>query len=219
MLPAVVMARHQHHTIVYNASRGELSPKDMEGRRIAVRAYSQTTGIWVRGILKHEYGVDLSRLRWVCPDDAHLAEYQDPPMVERPAPGAKLEEMLLNGEVDAAILPTDLTKEHAHIRYLFTDPVKQAEVWVKKYDTVPVNHYFVVAKALADTRPDVVREIYRLLAESKAKAPTAPDGIDFHPFGIEANRKALELATQYSVEQQLIPRAFTVEELFEGFPG
>lgn len=219
MLPAVVMARHQHHTIVYNASRGELAPKDLEGRRIAVRAYSQTTGIWVRGILKHEYGVDLSRLRWVCPDDAHLAEYLDPPIVERPAPGAKLEEMLLNGEVDAAILPSDLTKEHAHIRYLFTDPVKQAEAWVKKYGTVPVNHYFVVAKALADTRPDVVREIYRLLAESKAKAPPSPDGIDFHPFGIEQNRKALELVTLYSVEQLLIPHAFTVEELFAGYKG
>lgn len=219
LLPAVVMARYQHHTIVYNAARGELTPKDMEGRRIAVRAYSQTTGIWVRGILKHEYGVDLSRLRWLCPDDAHLAEYQDPSMVERAAPGAKLDEMLLNGEVDAAILPTDLTKEHAHIRYLFLEPNKQGEAWTKKYGTVPVNHYFVVAKALADTRPDVVREIYRLLAESEAKAPPSPGGIDFHPFGIEANRKALELMVQYSVEQQLIPRAFAVEELFEGWRG
>ena len=217
LLPAAVMARHQHHTVVYNASRGELAPKDMEGRRIAVRAYSQTTGIWVRGILNHEHGVDLNRLRWLCPDDAHLAEYQDPPIVERPAPGAKLTELLLNGEVDAAILPTDLTKEHAHIRYLFPDPVKRAEAWTKKYGTVPVNHYFVVARSLAETRPDVVREIYRLLAESKAKAPPSPDGTDFHPFGVEANRKALELMVGYSVEQQIIPRAFAIEELFEGF--
>ncbi len=219
MLPAVVMARHQHQMIQYNASRGALMPKDLEGRRIAVRAYSQTTGIWIRGILKHEYGVDLSRLRWVCPDDAHLAEYQDPPIVEHPSPGAKLEEMLLNGEVDAAILPNDMTKEHGHIRHLFPEPIKQGEAWARKYGTVPVNHYFVVAKALADTRPDVVREIYRLLGESKAKAPPSPDGIDFHPHGIEANRRALELAVQYSLEQELIPRAFTVEELFEGWSG
>jgi 4,5-dihydroxyphthalate decarboxylase len=219
LLPAVVMARYQHHTIVYDASRGELTPKDMEGRRIAVRAYSQTTGIWVRGILKHEYGVDIEKLRWLCPDDAHLAEYQDPPMVERAAPGAKLEEMLLAGEVDAAILPTDLTIEHSHIRYLFPEPTKQGEAWTRKYGTVPVNHYFVVAKALAETRPDAVREIYRLLAESKAKMPPSPGGIDFHPFGIEANRKALELMIQYSVEQQLIPNVYQVEDLFEGFEG
>jgi 4,5-dihydroxyphthalate decarboxylase len=218
LLPAVVMARHQHHTILYNASRGELAPKDMEDRRIAVRAYSQTTGIWVRGILKHEYGVDLDRIRWVCTDDAHLGEYQDPPIVERAAPGTKLDRMLLDGDVDAAILPTDLTKQHAQIRYLFPDPHKQGDAWAQKYGTVPVNHYFVVAKLLADTRPDVVREIYRLLQESKQRVPTSTDGLDFHPFGIDANRKALELMVQYSVEQQLIPRTFTVEELFDGFP-
>jgi 4,5-dihydroxyphthalate decarboxylase len=212
------MARHQHHTILYNASRGELAPKDIEGRRIAVRAYSQTTGIWVRGILKHEYGVDLDRIRWVCTDDAHLAEYQDPPIVERAAPGTKLDRMLLDGNVDAAILPADLTKVHAHICYLFPDPHKQGDAWARKYGTVPVNHYFVAARTLADARPDVVREIYRLLLESKQRALTSSSGVDFHPFGIEANRNALELMVQYSVEQQLIPRAFTVEELFGGLP-
>jgi len=98
LLPAVVMARFQHHTIVYNASKGELRPKDLEGRRVAVRTYSQTTGIWVRGILQHEHGVDLERLRWVCTDDAHLAEYRDPAIVERPGPvGKPLDQMLIDG--------------------------------------------------------------------------------------------------------------------------
>jgi 4,5-dihydroxyphthalate decarboxylase len=219
LLPAVVMARFQHHTIVYNASKGELKPKDLEGRRIAVRSYTQTTGIWVRGILKHEHGVDLSRLRWVCTDDAHLAEYRDPAIVERPGPGAKpLDRMLIDGDVDAAIPRNDLTKDHPHIRHLFPNPNAQAKAWVATYGAVPVNHYFVVAKALADTRPDAVAEIYRLLEESKALAPPSADGIDFFPYGLEANRKPLELMVQYSVEQEIIPRAFTVEELFEGFP-
>src|SRR5688572_15248818 len=104
LLPAVVMARFQHHTILYNAAKGELEPKDLEGRRIAVRSYTQTTGTWVRGILKHEHGVDLNRLTWVCTDDAHLAEYSDPAIVERPGPDAKpLDQMLIDGDVDAAI--------------------------------------------------------------------------------------------------------------------
>src|SRR5512145_3469878 len=103
LLPAVVMARFQHHTIVYNAAKGELAPKDLEGRRIAVRSYTQTTGIWVRGILKHEHGVDLNRLRWICTDDAHVREYGDPAFVERPGAGAKtLNQMLIDGDVDAA---------------------------------------------------------------------------------------------------------------------
>jgi 4,5-dihydroxyphthalate decarboxylase len=217
MLPAVVLARFQHHTIVYNSAKGELRPKDLEGRRIGVRSYTQTTGIWVRGILAHEHGVDLSRLTWVCPDDAHLAEYRDPPFVERPGPGAKpIDRMLLDGDVDAAIPAGDLTRDKPHIRHLFPDPNAQAKAWVAKYGTVPVNHYFVVSSALAGARPDVVAEIYRLLQESKRLAPPAADGIDFFPYGVEANRKPLELAVQYAVEQQIIPRAFTVDELFEG---
>jgi 4,5-dihydroxyphthalate decarboxylase len=222
LLPAVVVARFQHSFLVYNADRGTLTPKDLEGRRIAVRSYTQTTGIWVRGILKHEHGVDLERLTWVCTDDAHVAEYRDPPaLVERPGPdvqrGAKpLDRMLLDGDVDALIPATDLTKDHANIRHLIPDPNEQAKAWAAKYGTVPTNHYFVVSKALADARPDVVREIYRMLQESKALAPPPADGIDFFPYGVEANRKALELMVQYSVEQQIIPRAYRVEELFEG---
>lgn len=217
LLPAVVLARFQHNFIVYNAERGELRPKDLEGRRVAVRAYTQTTGIWVRGILKHEHGVDLTQLTWVCTDDAHVREYRDPSIVERPGPGAKkLDQMLFDGDVDALIPATDLTKEHPHIRHLIANPNAEARAWVAKYGTVPVNHYFVVSKALADVRPDVVRDIYRLLQESKALAPPPADGIDFFPYGVEANRKALELMVQYSVEQQIIPRAFTLEELFEG---
>src|SRR5262245_60622106 len=209
LLPAVVMARFQHHTIVYNAAKGTLKPKDLEGRRVAVRSYTQTTGIWVRGILAHEHGVDLSRLTWVCTDDAHLAEYRDPPIVERPGPGAKtLDRMLLDGDVAAAIPAGDLTKDHPHIRHLLPDPNQQAKAWVAKYGTVPVNHYFAVSKALADARPDVVREVYRLLQESKRLAPPPADGLDFHPYGIDANRRALELMVQYSVEQEIIPRAF-----------
>jgi 4,5-dihydroxyphthalate decarboxylase len=220
LLPAVVMARFQHHTIVYNAANGELRPKDLEGRRIAVRSYTQTTGIWVRGILKHEHGVDLDRLRWVCTDDAHLAEYRDPAIVERPGPDAKpLDRMLIDGDVDAAIPAGDLTKDHRYIRHLFPNPNEQGKAWVAKYGTVPVNHYFVVSRALAETRPDVVAEIYRLLQASKALAPPGTDGIDFFPYGVEANRKPLELIVQYAVEQQIIPRAFSVEELFEGAAG
>ena len=210
LLPAVVMGRFQHHTIVANTERGIRSPKDLEGRRVGIRVYSQTTGIWVRGILQHEYGVDLSRITWVCPDECHLAEYRDPPNVVR-EPGKKVEQMLHDGDVDAAIVSQAVTDPR--IRPLIADPQAAAEAWSRKYGAVPVNHLFVVRQALSETRPDVVREIYRLLAASKASASSS--GIDFHPFGVETNRKALELMIQYSVEQQIIPKPYTVDELFD----
>jgi 4,5-dihydroxyphthalate decarboxylase len=209
LLPAVVMGRFQHQTLLANTERGLRTPKDLEGRRVAIRAYAQTTGIWVRGILQHQFGVDLSRLTWVCPDDGHLAEYRDPPNVER-VTGKKAEQLLLDGDVDAAVVGA---LSDPRMRPLIENPIGAAEEWCRAQGAVPVNHFFVVRKELSETRPDVVREIYRMLAESKKEASSS--GIDFHPLGIEANRKALELMIQYAVEQQIIPKPFTVDDLFD----
>jgi len=73
LLPAVVMGRFQHNHALRCVARGPLAPADIAGRRIGIRSYTQTTGIWVRGILQHEYGVDLDSVTWVCNDDGHLA--------------------------------------------------------------------------------------------------------------------------------------------------
>ena len=64
LLPATVVGRFQHHTIAYAGNPGDKAPKDLEGGRVAVRSYSQTTGVWVRAILQHDYGVDLDKVTW-----------------------------------------------------------------------------------------------------------------------------------------------------------
>lgn len=87
LLPAVVTARFQHPYLVYNAERGKLAPGDLAGRRVGIRAYSVTTATWIRGILANDYGVEIDRVRWVSFEDAHVAEYRDPPKVERAAGG------------------------------------------------------------------------------------------------------------------------------------
>jgi 4,5-dihydroxyphthalate decarboxylase len=169
-------------------------------------------------VLQHEHGIDPEKVTWVCWDDAHLAEYRDPPHVERVPPGAKkIDRMLLDGDIDGAIvgeLPDD-----PRVRPLFSDPQAAARDWARKHGTVPINHLFVVNAALSKTRPDVVREIYRVLLESKTKAAPHPSGIDFHPFGLTALRKPLELITQYAFEQKIIPRQFAVDELFDETTG
>src|SRR6202166_1299139 len=88
LLPAPVVARSQHHTLAYNSARGHLKPADLVGKRVGVRAYSVTTGVWVRGILQEQLGVDIDKIRWVTFEDPHVAEYSDPPTVER-APSSK----------------------------------------------------------------------------------------------------------------------------------
>ncbi len=65
LLPAAMLSRFQHHTCLYNSARGELRPADLAGKRIGVRSYSQTTGVYIRGIIRNDYGVDLSGVQWV----------------------------------------------------------------------------------------------------------------------------------------------------------
>jgi 4,5-dihydroxyphthalate decarboxylase len=213
ILPATVLGRFQQHTIVYNAEHGPLKPGDLNGKRVGLRSYSVTTATWVRGILQHEYGVDPARVTWVCSDDAHLAEYRDPPNVERTPPGAKpFDQMLLAGEIDAAVIPD--TPKDPRIQPLIPDPHAAARAWYAKHGIIPINHLIAVQKPLADARPDIVREVYRLFSESKKAAPPAADGIDFFPFGIEANRKPVETIVQFCVEQKIIPRPYSVDEIF-----
>jgi 4,5-dihydroxyphthalate decarboxylase len=214
LLPFVVSGNFHHKSIAYNAEKGDLAPADLAGRRVGVRTYSQTTGVWVRGILQNEYGVDLDKVAWVTFDDSHLAEYRDPPNCQRAPLGKKLVDMLLNREIDAALLGSNMPAD-PRLKSLIPDADAAAQVWSKKYGVTPINHMFVVKQSLCGERPDVVREIYRMLAASRAAGPQpAPGSLGMTPHGVEANRKSLELVIDYAFQQKIIPRRFTVDELF-----
>ena len=213
LLPAPIAGRFQHHCVGYNSEFGDLKPKDIEGRKVGVRTYAQTTGLWVRGILQHEYGVDLDKVTWLTIDDAHLEEHQDPPNCQRLPKGASIPQMMLDGEIAAAILGNDMPKD-PRVRTLVPDPQAAAQDWYRREGVVPINHLFVVHQDLARKRPDVVAEIFRMIAESRA---LAPEGAltTFPPLGLEANRKGLEMAIDWSFEQKIIPRRMSVDELFD----
>jgi 4,5-dihydroxyphthalate decarboxylase len=212
LLPATIMGRGQHHTIFYNADRGALRPNDLSGKRVGVRAYTVTTGMWVRGILAEDYGVDLESITWVTFEEPHVAEYRDPRNVERAPAGKELKQMLLDGEVDAAILG-DIA-EQGPLRHLFPDHAGEAQRWARVHGGVPINHMAVIRKEIAESRPDVVREIYGVLQESRARA-ALPSGVD-DPlrFGVSATRRSLEQAIAYSHQQGLISRRPTADELY-----
>src|SRR5262245_6676301 len=215
LLPAVVVGRGQHHTIAYNPERGPLKPSDLNGKRVGVRAYTQTTGVWVRGILNEDYGVDLAGLRTVSFEDPHVAEYHDPDTVERAPAGKELVPMLLDGEIDAAIVGDKFPDPR--LKPLIPDPEKAAQAWANRHGGVPINHMVVVRESIAKSRPDVVRAIFRMLVEAKkaAKLPESGTARDPLRFGVEANRKSLEIVIEYAFKQKLIPRRFSVDELFD----
>lgn len=215
LLPAVVMGRGQHHTIAYNPARGALRPSDLPGRRVGVRAYTQTTGVWLRGILADSYGVDIDRIRWITFEEPHLAEYRDPDNVERAPEGKEMVQMLLDGEIDAAIVGDALPDPR--LARLIPDADEAARRWAQTHGGVPINHMVVVREEIARAGPDVVAEIFRLLRESKeaAKLPESGTALDPLRFGVEPNRRSLELIIDYCLRQRLIPRRFSVDELFD----
>jgi len=215
LIPATVLGRGQHHTIAYNPQRGSLEPTDLMGKRVGVRAYTQTTGAWVRGFLSDDYGIDPTKIRWITFEDPHLAEFKDPAFVTRAPEGKTLLQMLLDGELDAAIVGDKMPDER--LAPLIPDADTAARKWAEKHGGVPINHMMVVRNTIAQSRPDVVREIYRMLRESRRVVPPPADGSVFDPwrFGVEANRDSLNTIIDYSFRQKLIPKLFSVDELFD----
>jgi 4,5-dihydroxyphthalate decarboxylase len=104
LLPAVVVGTVPHPFLAYNTERGRITPADLKGRRVGIRAYSVTTAAWIRGILQNDHGVDLDRIKWVTFEDPHVAEYHDPASAERAPAGKQLGQMLLDGEIDAGLV-------------------------------------------------------------------------------------------------------------------
>jgi len=215
LIPATVLGRGQHHTIAYNPERGPLKASDLTGKRVGVRAYTQTTGAWVRGFLADDYGVDTSRVRWVTFEDPHLAEYEDPDFVTRAPEGKNLSQMLLDGELDAAIVGDKLPDPR--LKPLIPEADAVAHQWAQKHGGVPINHMMVVRDGIAKSRPDVVKEIYRILRDSRRAVPPPADNglLDPWRFGVEASRRSLKIIIDYSFRQKLIPRKFSVDELFD----
>jgi 4,5-dihydroxyphthalate decarboxylase len=203
LLPFVVMARYQHPYLVTAKS---LSPKDLEGKRVGVRSYSVTTGAWVRGILMEDHGVDLSRIQWITFEEAHVAEFRDPPNVQRAPAGKDINSMVLSGELDAAILgavPTD-----PRLKPVIPDPEAAGKRWGEKHGAIQLNHLVGVKNTVSRAAAE---EVYEILLKSKQAAGNPP----MLPHGLEANRRNLEIAVDVAYKQNMIPRRFTVEELFE----
>jgi 4,5-dihydroxyphthalate decarboxylase len=207
LLPFTVLARFQHPFLVFNADKHKsLAPEDLRGRRVGVRSYSVTTGAWIRHILAEDHRVDLARIRWVTFEEPHVAEFRDPPNVERAAAGKDPVAMLQAGELDAAIVGA-IPKE-PNLQPVIRDPEAAGKRWAEKHGGIQLNHLVVVKQ---DVSRDMADEIYRLLVESKKAAGNPP----LLPHGVEANRRNLELAIDCAHRQALIPRRFEVDELFE----
>jgi 4,5-dihydroxyphthalate decarboxylase len=202
LLPAVNLSRFQHPYLVYNSARGPMTPKDLEHARIGVRLFTATTPSWLRGILADDYGVDVSRIQWRA--------WQKPNVTM--IPQTDLEELLFKGEVDAII--NDPVPADPRIKTVIPDPAAAAKAWQAKHNAIQINHMVVVKEELTRSDPDAIRDVWRMMTESKRLAREASREAAFTPFGLDANRHNVDVVIDYAFRTAMIPRRFTVDELF-----
>ncbi|WP_233805038.1 phosphate ABC transporter substrate-binding protein [Paraburkholderia sp. HP33-1] len=214
MLPFVMNGMFHHKSILCRTA-DDLKPQDLAGKTVAMRSYPQTTPTWVRGILSDEYGVELDKVRWLTQEGAHVAEFRDPEFVTRIDSTLSLEDMLRAGEVDAIIAGGALSGDPG-IRTLIPEPKEAAAAWYSRTHVVPINHVVTIRKEIAETRADLVREVFDMLLKSRAASGELPpaNGPDLQPVGFDALRPALETVIRYAFEQKLISQRYTVEELY-----
>jgi 4,5-dihydroxyphthalate decarboxylase len=231
----VFVSRVFRHSAIYTKLK---QPKDLEGKRVGIPEWAQTAGIYVRGLLQHEYGVDLARIEWVQagvrePGRVEKVELQLPPGVKiRPAPDKTLAGMLASGEIDAAISARDPGGPR-----LFQDYRALEEAYFRKTRIFPIMHVMVLRREVYERERWVAMNLFKAFEEAKQASqariaeiglshlplPWIPEharhwrelaGEDFWPYGIEANRPTLEAFVQYAYEQGVAVRRVKPEEMF-----
>lgn len=214
LLPVVTIGGAHHGSLTRLPEGPPLGPRDLVGKRVGVRSYSQTTGLWVRGILREDYGVDSSDVTWVTTEQPHVAQYLQPPNV-RGGDAPTVADLLRGGEVAAAVLgPRAVGGQGAGLVPVVEDAPAAARAWSERHGTDPVNHMVVVREEVARSAPDAVAAVYRALA--RAIDATAA-GRDESPAGrvvgagwSEPLLKSLDIAARYAVEQQVVRSAVDV---------
>jgi 4,5-dihydroxyphthalate decarboxylase len=180
-------------------------PRDLNGKTLGIRSYTQTSGVWVRGILQDGFGVDLGSLKWVTFEGAHLDEYKDPANSTRAAADKNMADMVKSGELAAAIgLPLA-----EGLRTLVPNAAQAEADWAAKSGVRTVNHILTVKKDLVDKNPRLPQELTDLFQRARGS-----NGASVPPIGVEPNRKAFETLARYAHEQGVTPRQMTMEELF-----
>jgi 4,5-dihydroxyphthalate decarboxylase len=163
----VFLTRNFHHwAAFYNAKSGITKPKDLEGRTVGVnRGYTVTTGLWIRGILQTEYGVDLNKVTWAPSDDEHVAEYKAPANVDYSYRGEPIAELLLSGKIPAAV--GDVRVNSPDIQPLIPDARNAGFAYFRKTGVYPVNHGVVVKDSVLKQNSGVARELFNAFQAAK----------------------------------------------------
>jgi len=247
-LPVFIFRRFHHAGIVCRSDSGIRRPKDLEGKKAGVRAYSVSTGIWTRGILADEYGLDNSKVTWVVDDEEHVTTLQLPGNVIKAPAGQSLVSMMADGQLQAAFTgpagigragapkdgweasaaakPADVYKE------LIPDAARLEAEWFRRTGIYPVHGLIVVKDSLLAAHPWLARSLFDAFSKAKAlylkhlSAGEVNSDVDRSyvqlsrtvgdplPYGLKANRPAIDALIRYSYQQGLLPKNYAAGEMF-----
>jgi 4,5-dihydroxyphthalate decarboxylase len=231
-VPVFLVRAFHHGAILVNSKAGIRTPKDLEGKKVGVnRGYTVTTGVWARSVLQQEHGVDLSKITWVLSGDEHVAEYKPPANVVPIEPGKKMADMLISGELVAAI---GVEVDHPDIKPLIPNALEAGLAALRKNGHYPINHLVVIKDELIEQYPDLAADVFNAFAESKRRyverlksgrieKPTEVDKVHQRvmeiageplPYGIAPNRKIIEELIQHALTQGIITKPVSADELF-----
>lgn len=212
LLPVVMGGEFHHGSLWYNPALGKMKPSDLKGKRVGVRAYTQTTGVWVRGVLSEQFGIASKDVTWVTTEAPHVADYQCPSNVEI-VEGANLADMARSGELAAVIMGTKQGAPKG-LEQLIPDVDGAISEWFQKHQAVPINH-MVVFKESADR--SAVHAVYDLLTKGLEQAYPLEERDEKFALqcGVRNVWNAVEMAIKYSYEQGLISRIFDINEIFD----
>jgi 4,5-dihydroxyphthalate decarboxylase len=231
-VPVPLVRAFHHGAILVNTKAGIARPKDLEGKKVGVnRGYTVTTGVWARGVLQDEHGVDLSKITWVLSGDEHVAEYKPPSNVVPIAPGKKMDEMLASGELAAAI---GVEVKSPDVKPLIPHALDAGLKALRERGHYPINHLVVIKDELIAKYPDLAADVFNAFAESKRRyverlragkieKPTEVDEVhkrvleitgDPLPYGIAPNRQVIDELIGHALAQGIITKKVSTDDLF-----
>lgn len=232
-LPIFLVRGFHHEAIVRRAGAPTVTAGSLVGARVGVnRGYTVTTGVWARGILQDEHGVDPASVTWVRSGDEHVEEYQAPANVVQMPPDHTLGDLLAGGDL-AAVVGADL--DPSTVEPVINDPASAAERALADRGFYPINHLVVIRDDLVAAHPELAEDIFSTFAQAKAAyverlgnggiaQPTATDalyqrvmeitGRDPLPYGIEPNRHMIDTLISYALRQQILRVPVAADELF-----
>ena len=179
-LPVFPSRMFRHGFICVNRNAGVNSPKDLEGKRVGLPLYTMTAALWVRGHLKHEYGVDPDKIHWVQGAVNAPGNHGDPsarPLLQ-PVPieinnsGKSLSDLLEEGDIDC-ILGSTLPKSlgvNPDIQRLFPDYHAVEREFYLRTKIHPIMQLTVIRREVHEQNPWVAQNLYDAFCRSRDRA-------------------------------------------------